>query len=66
MTGPGITFRSAAEMVADGTIRPPACLNAEPEATSEAAHLAAAIARQVAADVRKRGPSAGRLGRVLH
>jgi hypothetical protein len=66
MTGHGIPFRSTSEMVADGTIRRPAYLDAEPEATSEAAPLGAAFAKQAAASEKKRGPSADRVGRLLH
>jgi hypothetical protein len=65
MTGPGITFRSPSEVAADGTIRRCAYLDAEPEATSEGAHLAAVSLKQAAAGEKKRGPSADRVGRLL-
>jgi hypothetical protein len=65
VTGPGIALRSISEMVADGTVRRPPYLDAGPEATSETAHFAAAIAKQAAAGETKRGPSADRVGRLL-
>jgi hypothetical protein len=66
MTRPVITFRSTREMVTDGTIRRPAHLDAKPEATSECAHPPAAFAKPTAAAEKERGPSADRVGRLLH
>ena len=66
MTGPGIAFHSASEVVADGAIRRRAYVDAKPEATSEAAHVATAFAKLAAAGEKKRGRSADRVGRLLH
>jgi hypothetical protein len=60
-------FRSTAEMVADGTIQRPAHLGTSALAdVSECSPAAAAVAKQVVADEKRRVPSGDRIGRLLH